>query len=81
MARQSEVKAHTEELSRHFKASGVTVEDTADSLTVLAKDIQRVAMSLAVVNDDRHVELDGKLHHVDEDGLLDVTFRFRPMIV
>ena len=47
------------------------MEDAADSLAVLTKDIQRIAVRFAVVDDNRHVELNGELYHVDEHGLLD----------
>mgnify|MGYP000697754291 CR=1 FL=1 len=47
------------------------MEDAADSFPVLTKDIQRIAVSFAVVDDNRHVEFDGELYHVDEHGLLD----------
>lgn len=57
------------------------MEDAADSLAVLTKDIQRIAVRFAVVDDNRHVELNGELYHVDEHGLLDCPGRLRPMVV
>ena len=57
------------------------MEDAADALAVLAQDVQRVAVGFAVMDDDGYVEFHSQFDHVDEDGLLDIPGRFRPVII